>query len=91
MPRNGQSPAPRGSVLYKDPEKRREGSASGAPPIGRRSERWTGSGELQISTKSGRRTVPTGEANREKVRAEQREYQAAKRAKAKERNPDAIG
>jgi hypothetical protein len=44
----------------KTPRNAERASASGAPPIGRRFERPARSGELQISTRSGRRTVPIG-------------------------------
>ena len=47
---------------------------------------------MQISTRPASRPRAYREANREKVRARQRKYDAAKRAKAKERgDPDAMG
>jgi hypothetical protein len=87
-----QSPAPRGSVPYTDPEKRREFQrkwrAANREKLRQASQKWRNANldKARHSTRAYR------EANREKVRALQRKYDAAKRARAKERvDPEATG
>jgi hypothetical protein len=82
----------RGSVPYKDPEKRREGirkwRAANRERIRETSLKWRTANpdKIRQSARAYRET------NREKVRAQQRKYAAAKRARAKERgDPDATG
>ncbi len=84
------SPAPRGIVPYKDPEKRRAGirkwRAANREKVREVDRKWRTANLDQVRQKNRARR----EANREKVRAQQRKYQTAKRAKAKEYvDPDA--
>jgi hypothetical protein len=85
-------PAPRGSVPYPDPEKRREFQrkwrAANREKIREASQKWRNANldKARQSTRAYR------EANREKVRERQRKYDAAKRARAQELvDPEATG
>jgi hypothetical protein len=83
MPRNGQQP-PRGSVPYKDPEKRREcvrrWRAANREKAREAGQRWRAANR----EKSRQMSRKYREAHLENVRARERQYQAAKRARAKE-------
>ena len=83
MPRNGQQP-PRGSVPYKDPEKRRESvrkwRAANREKTREANRKW----RLANLEKSRQVSHAYRQANLERVRAYQRKYRAAKRARAKE-------
>jgi hypothetical protein len=84
MPRNGQQPR-RGSVPHKDPEKRREfirkWRAANPEKVREANRKWrtTNLDQVRQTNRAYR------EANLEKVRSYQRQHQAKKRARAKER------
>jgi hypothetical protein len=90
MPRNGRPP-PRGSVPYKDPEKRREGLRKwrAANPVKAReaNQKWRNANR----DKTRQMSRKYREANLEKVRTRERQYQATKRARAKGGDPNATG
>jgi hypothetical protein len=85
----GTSPALRGSVPHKDPQKRREfmrkWRAANREKLRQASQKW----RTANLDKARQSTRACREANPEKVRAQQRKYDAAKRARAKLRHPNA--